>query len=84
MTGKKSVTGMYEAENMPYDPLTVWEWEGGAIVPDHEANLDDVAGFERSEPGDQNDETRDARAASRGRPAEALSDPRAIRRPGAE
>jgi hypothetical protein len=48
-------------KTMPYDPLEVWEWEGGAVLPDHEANLEDVAGFDRSERGDHDDEPRDAR-----------------------
>ena len=53
---------------MPYDPLTVWEWEGGAIGSDDEVNLEDVAGAERSERGDQDAEPPDAQAAGRGRP----------------
>ena len=40
----------------PYDLLTVWEWEGGAVLPDDETNLEDVAGFDRSDRGDHEDE----------------------------
>jgi hypothetical protein len=55
---------------MPYDPLAVWEWEGGAVVPDEEAPLEGVAGFDRSERGDRDDdEPGDTPSAGGGRPA---------------